>query len=75
MLYQNAFGPQFPVDFLTDVALGNLPQVSWLMGFDPNFGSPACSFAFWGEYFFANRRGSDRESGAVGEDGFACYLR
>ena len=32
MLHQNAFGPQFPVDFLTDVASGNLPQVSWLVG-------------------------------------------
>src|SRR5580704_1014467 len=31
-LHQNAFGPQFPVDFLTDVASGNLPQVSWLVG-------------------------------------------
>ena len=32
VLYQNAFGPQFPVDFLADVASGNLPQVSWLIG-------------------------------------------
>jgi phospholipase C len=31
-LYQNAFGPQFPVDFLADVVSGNLPQVSWIMG-------------------------------------------
>ena len=31
-LHQNAFGPQFPVDFLADVATGNLPQVSWLIG-------------------------------------------
>src|SRR6202008_4216490 len=31
-LHQNAFGPQFPVDFLADVASGNLPQVSWLVG-------------------------------------------
>jgi phospholipase C len=31
-LHQNAFGPQFPVDFLTDAAAGNLPQVSWLIG-------------------------------------------
>jgi phospholipase C len=30
-LHQNAFGPQFPVDFLADVASGNLPQVSWLI--------------------------------------------
>ncbi|HEY2119405.1 MAG TPA: alkaline phosphatase family protein [Candidatus Acidoferrum sp.] len=32
VLYQNAFGPQFPVDFLADVASGNLPQVAWLIG-------------------------------------------
>lgn len=31
-LHQNAFGPQFPVDFLADIATGNLPQVSWLIG-------------------------------------------
>jgi phospholipase C len=32
VLHQNAFGPQFPLDFLADVASGNLPQVSWLVG-------------------------------------------
>jgi phospholipase C len=32
VLHQNAFGPQFPTDFLADVATGNLPQVSWLIG-------------------------------------------
>ena len=32
VLHQNAFGPQFPVDFLADVAAGNLPQVSWIIG-------------------------------------------
>jgi phospholipase C len=32
VLHQNAFGPRFPVDFLADVASGNLPQVSWLIG-------------------------------------------
>src|SRR5580704_10994181 len=32
LLHQNAFGPQFPVDFLADVASGSLPQVSWLVG-------------------------------------------
>jgi phospholipase C len=30
-LYQNAFGPQFAPDFLTDAAAGNLPQVSWIL--------------------------------------------
>jgi phospholipase C len=32
VLHQNAFGPQFPVDFLADVASGNLPQVCWIVG-------------------------------------------
>jgi len=32
VLYQNAFGPQFPVDFLADIASNNLPQVSWIIG-------------------------------------------
>jgi phospholipase C len=32
ILYQRAFGPQFPVDFLADVATNNLPQVSWIIG-------------------------------------------
>jgi len=31
VLYHNAFGPQFPVDFVSDIATGNLPQVSWLI--------------------------------------------
>lgn len=31
-LYRNAFGSQFPVDFLADVASSNLPQVSWIIG-------------------------------------------
>ncbi len=30
-LHQNAFGPQFPVDFLADALSGNLPQVSWVL--------------------------------------------
>ncbi len=30
-LYQGAFGPQFPTDFLADALSGNLPQVSWLI--------------------------------------------
>jgi phospholipase C len=32
VLHQNAFGPQFPTDFLADVAFGRLPQVSWVVG-------------------------------------------
>jgi len=31
VLYQQAFGPQFPTDFLADAASGNLPQVSWII--------------------------------------------
>lgn len=30
-LYKNAFGPQFPTDFLSDAVSGNLPQVSWII--------------------------------------------
>src|ERR1700722_9443460 len=30
-LYQKAFVPQFPADFLADAASGNLPQVSWVL--------------------------------------------
>jgi phospholipase C len=30
-LYQQAFGPQFPVDFLADIVTNDLPQVSWLI--------------------------------------------
>src|SRR5215831_3546943 len=32
VLHQNAFGPQFPIDFLADIAANNLPQVSWIIG-------------------------------------------
>jgi phospholipase C len=31
VLYKNAFGPQFPTDFVTDALGGNLPQVSWII--------------------------------------------
>ena len=31
-LYQNAFGPQFPTDFVADALSDNLPQVSWIVG-------------------------------------------
>ncbi len=31
VLHQNAFGPQFPIDFVADALSGNLPQVSWLI--------------------------------------------
>ena len=30
-LHQNAFGPQFPADFVNDALSGNLPQVSWVL--------------------------------------------
>jgi phospholipase C len=30
-LHQNAFGPQFPSDFVADALSGNLPQVSWVL--------------------------------------------
>jgi phospholipase C len=31
VLYKNAFGPQFPTDFVADALAGNLPQVSWII--------------------------------------------
>jgi phospholipase C len=31
VLYKNAFGPQFPADFVADALAGNLPQVSWII--------------------------------------------
>jgi phospholipase C len=31
VLYRNAFGSHFPVDFLADASSGNLPQVSWVI--------------------------------------------
>ncbi|PWT86030.1 MAG: phospholipase [Acidobacteria bacterium] len=31
VLYKNAFGPQFPTDFVADATAGNLPQVSWII--------------------------------------------
>jgi phospholipase C len=30
-LAKNAFGPQFPTDFVSDATSGNLPQVSWII--------------------------------------------
>jgi phospholipase C len=30
-LTQDAFGPQFPTDFVADAVSGNLPQVSWII--------------------------------------------
>jgi phospholipase C len=30
-LARNAFGPQFPADFISDAMSGNLPQVSWII--------------------------------------------
>jgi len=31
VLFKNAFGPQFPTDFVADATSGNLPQVSWII--------------------------------------------
>ena len=31
-LYKSAMLPQYPADFVSDVASGNLPQVSWIVG-------------------------------------------
>lgn len=51
VLYRNAFGPQFPADFLADVASGNLPQVSWLVGSILTSDHPP-SPSIFGETFF-----------------------
>jgi phospholipase C len=42
-LYQKAFLPQYPTDFVTDVASGNLPSVSWILppdGYDEHPPAP-----------------------------------
>jgi phospholipase C len=42
-LYQKAFLPQYPTDFVTDVASGNLPAVSWILppdGYDEHPPAP-----------------------------------
>ncbi len=42
-LYRKAFLPQYPTDFVTDVASGNLPSVSWILppdGYDEHPPAP-----------------------------------
>ncbi len=42
-LYQKAFLPQYPGDFVVDIATGNLPAVSWILppaGYDEHPASP-----------------------------------
>ena len=42
-LYQKAFLPQYPTDFVADVAAGNLPSVSWILppdGYDEHPPAP-----------------------------------
>ena len=49
-LYQKAFLPQYPGDFVVDVAQGTLPAVSWILppaGYDEHPASPPAL----GEYF------------------------
>ena len=49
-LYQNAFVPVYPDDFVADIASGKLPAVSWLLppaGYDEHPSSPSAL----GEYF------------------------
>jgi phospholipase C len=49
-LYQKAFLPVFPHDFIADIASGTLPAVSWIIsenGYDEHPPSPAA----WGEFF------------------------
>ena len=47
-LHKKGIAPQFPTDFLADVASGNLPQVSWLIGSLPESEHPP-SPALYGE--------------------------
>jgi phospholipase C len=52
-LYQKAFLPQYPTDFVTDVATGNLPAVSWILppdGYDEHPPAPPAL----GEWFTSN---------------------
>jgi phospholipase C len=46
VLHQNAFGPQFPIDFLADIVSGNLPQVSWLIGSEVTSDHPPAPSVF-----------------------------
>src|SRR5258708_30031043 len=46
VLYQNAFGPQFPVDFLADALSGNLSQVSWVLASVLGSGPPPAPSLF-----------------------------
>jgi phospholipase C len=51
-LYQKAFLPQYPADFVSDIANGTLPAVSWLLqpiGYDEHPPSPSAL----GEWFTA----------------------
>jgi phospholipase C len=40
VLYKQGISPTYPVDFLADLAAGNLPQVSWIIGPVPNSEHP-----------------------------------
>ena len=46
-LHQNAFGPQFPADFVADAASGNLPQVSWVLASMVDSDHPPAPASFW----------------------------
>jgi phospholipase C len=45
-LHQNAFGPQFPADFLSDAVAGNLPQVSWVLASEVDSDHPPAPAVF-----------------------------
>src|SRR5205085_2407081 len=47
-LAANAFAPQFPADFLSDCATGQLPQVSWVLASLVDSGHPPAPVS-WGE--------------------------
>ncbi len=45
-LYKQAFGSLYPTDFMSDLASGNLPQVSWIVASDPQSEHPPSAPAF-----------------------------
>ena len=75
VLHQNAFGPQFPVDFLADVASGNLPQVSWLIGSVLTSDHPPAPSIFGENILSLIVTALSANPATVGEDGFVCELR
>ena len=75
VLYQHAFGPQFPVDFLSDIASGNLPQVSWIIGSVVTSDHPPAPSLFGENVLSLIVSGAHRKSHALGEDRVVRHIR